>query len=142
MANHLKNVRNGVLVAIVSFGLNSAAYVAEIIRSGVNAVDIGQTEASYSLGFNKVQTLYYFILPQGLKNSIPSLCNEFISLIKETAVVGYVALNDLTRAAFSISAASYQTFMPLFVTALMYFVVTKISSIILEFVSKKLEAKK
>ena len=133
-----KNAKNGVIVAIISFGLNSAAYVAEIIRGGINAVDKGQTEAANSMGFSTIKTMYYIVLPQGLKNSIPPLCNEFISLVKETAIVGYVALPDLTRAAFSISAASYQTFMPLIIAALIYFVVTKTFSIILEFIERRL----
>ena len=134
----LKNAKNGILVASIAFGLNSAAYVAEIIRGGINAVDKGQTEACHSMGFSQVSTMYYVVLPQGLKNSIPALCNEFISLLKETAIVGYVALADLTRAAFSISAATYQTFMPLILTAIMYFLVTKLASIILGLIERRL----
>lgn len=133
----LKNAKSGTLVAIVAFSLNSAAYVAEIIRGGINAVDVGQKEAAKAMGFSNIQTMYYIVLPQGLRNSIPALCNEFISLLKETAVVGYVALNDLTRAAFSISAASYQTFMPLILTALLYFIVTKTASLILDFIERR-----
>ncbi len=134
----LKNVKNGIFVASIAFGLNSAAYVAEILRGGINAVDKGQTEACLAMGFSQIRTMYHVILPQGLKNSIPALCNEFISLLKETAIVGYVALADLTRAAFSISAATYQTFMPLILTAIMYFLVTKLASIILGFIERRL----
>ena len=134
-----KNAKNGIFVAIVCFGLNSAAYVAEIMRGAIDSVEIGQTEAGISLGFSNFQTMFYVVLPQGLKNAIFPLCNEIISLIKETAVVGYVALEDLTRAAFSISAASYQTFMPLILTALIYFVITKIASLILEFIRRAIK---
>lgn len=134
-----KNAKNGVFVAIVCFGLNSAAYVAEIMRGAIDSVEIGQTEAGISLGFSKFQTLFHIVLPQGLKNAILPLCNEIISLIKETAIVGYVALEDLTRAAFSISAASYQTFMPLILTALIYFLITKIASLILELIREAIK---
>ena len=137
----LKNFKSGTFVAIVAFGLNSAAYVAEILRGGITSVDIGQTEAGYAMGFSKIQTMMYIVLPQGLKNSIPALCNELISLIKETAVVGYVALTDLTRVAFSISASSYQTFMPLMGAAVLYYSVTKITSLILEFIERRLKIK-
>lgn len=133
-----KNFKNGVFVAIIAFGLNSAAYVAEIIRSGINSVGVGQKEAAESLGFGKFGVMFYIVLPQSIKNSIPSLCNEFISLIKETAIVGYVALDDLTRAAFSISAASYQTFMPLIIAALIYYIITKTISFILEKAMKRM----
>ena len=133
-----KSSKNGIFVAVVAFGLNSAAYVAEIIRGGIESVAVGQTQAGESLGFSKIQVLKYIVLPQGLKNSIPALCNEFISLIKETAIVGYVALNDLTRAAFSVSATSYQTFMPLILTAIIYFIITKIISVILDYVKEKI----
>ena len=133
-----KNFKNGVFVAIVAFGLNSSAYVAEIIRSGINSVGVGQKEAAESLGFGKFGVMFYIVLPQSIKNSIPSLCNEFISLIKETAIVGYVALDDLTRAAFSISAASYQTFMPLIIAALIYYIITKTISFILEKAMKRM----
>ncbi len=133
-----KSSKNGIFVAVVAFGLNSTAYVAEIIRGGIESVSVGQTQAGESLGFSRIQVLKYVVLPQGLKNSIPALCNEFISLIKETAIVGYVALNDLTRAAFSVSATSYQTFMPLILIAIIYFVITKIISIILDYVKEKI----
>ncbi|HEX3026202.1 MAG TPA: amino acid ABC transporter permease [Clostridia bacterium] len=86
-----------VLVAIVAFGINSGAYVSETIRSGIMAVDIGQTEAGRSLGFNSAETYRYIVLPQALKNILPALGNEFIALLKETAVVGYIGLQDLTR---------------------------------------------
>ena len=87
-----------VLVAIIAFGINSGAYVAEIFRSGIMSIDNGQFEAGRSLGFNYAQTMMYIIMPQAFKNVLPTLCNEFISLLKETSVSGYIALQDLTKA--------------------------------------------
>ena len=88
--------RNGVLVASLAFGLNSGAYVAEIIRGGIMSIDNGQFEAGRSLGFNYLQTMRYIVLPQVIKNVLPSLMNEFIALLKETSIAGYVAVSDLT----------------------------------------------
>lgn len=124
----MKSCSNGVLVASLSFGINSGAYVAEIIRAGILAVDAGQTEAGRSLGLTKVQTLRYIVLPQAFKNALPPLCNEFITLLKETAIVGYVALSDLTRVANQVSTATYEAFMPLVGAAVIYFIVIKILS--------------
>ena len=100
----LKSCKNGVLVAVLSFGINSGAYVAEIVRAGILAVDKGQTEAGRSLGLSKAQTMIYIIIPQAIKNVLPPIGNEFIVLLKETAIVGYVSLTDLTRAANQISS--------------------------------------
>lgn len=111
---------NKILVAVIAFGLNSAAYVAEIIRGGIAAVPAGQTEAGRSLGFNYVQTMWHIVLPQALKSVLPALANEFISLLKETAVAGYVGLTDLTRAADIIRGATYQSLFPLLAIALIY----------------------
>ena len=86
-----------ILVAVLAFGINSGAYVAEIFRSGIMAVDQGQMEAGRSLGFNYRQTMWYIIMPQALKNVLPALCNEFIALLKETSVSGYLAIQDLTK---------------------------------------------
>ena len=93
------SAKNGVLVAILSFGVNSGAYVAEIVRAGILAVDKGQMEAGRSLGLSKSQTMISVIIPQAVKNVLPPIGNEFIVLLKETAIVGYVSLTDLTRAA-------------------------------------------
>ena len=109
-----------VLVAIVAFGLNSGAYVAEIIRSGIMSVDRGQMEAGRSLGFNFVQTMRYIIMPQAFKNVLPALANEFIVLLKETSVSGYVALQDLTKGGDIIRSRTYDAFMPLIGVALIY----------------------
>ena len=111
-----------VVVAIVAFGINSGAYVAEIIRSGIMAIDRGQFEAGRSLGFNYIQTMIYIILPQAFKNILPALANEFIVLLKETSVAGYVALQDLTKGGDIIRSRTYSAFMPLITVAVIYLV--------------------
>ena len=102
-----------VVVAIVAFGINSGAYVAEIFRSGIMSIDNGQFEAGRSLGFNYAQTMMYIVMPQAFKNVLPTLCNEFISLLKETSVSGYIALQDLTKGGDIIRSRTYDAFMPL-----------------------------
>lgn len=114
---------NKILAGVIAFGLNSAAYVAEIIRSGIMSIDPGQTEAGRSLGFNYAQTMWYIVLPQAIKNVLPALANEFIVLLKETAVVGYVGLTDLTRGVNIIRGATYQSFLPLMAAAVIYLVI-------------------
>lgn len=114
--------RNKILVAILAFGINSGAYVAEIFRSGIMSIDEGQFEAGRSLGFNFVQTMRYIIIPQAFKNVLPALANEFIVLLKETSVAGYVALQDLTKGGDIIRSQTYQAYMPLFGVALIYLV--------------------
>ena len=113
---------NKVLVATIAFGFNSGAYVAEIFRSGIMAIDNGQFEAGRSLGFNFVQTMRYIIIPQAFKNVLPALANEFIVLLKETSVAGYVALQDLTKGGDIIRSRTYDAFMPLIGVALIYLV--------------------
>ena len=110
-----------VFVAVMAFGLNSGAYVAEIVRSGIMAVDAGQFEAGRSLGFNYVQTMIYIIMPQAFKNILPALGNEFIVLLKETSVAGYVALQDLTKGGDIIRSRTY-SYMPLIATAIIYLI--------------------
>ena len=122
---------NGILVASLSFGINSGAYVSEIVRGGILAVDKGQMEAGRSLGLSKATTMRYIILPQAIKNIIPPLGNEFITLIKETAIVGYVSLTDLTRVANQIASRTYDAFMPLIGAAVIYFVIIKLLTIFL-----------
>lgn len=107
-------------VAILTFGINSGAYVAEIIRSGIMSIDKGQFEAGRSLGFNYVQTMAYIILPQAFKNVLPALANEFIVLLKETSVVGYAAIADLTKGANIIQGRTFNAFMPLIAVAVIY----------------------
>ena len=117
---------NKVFVAVIAFGINSGAYVAEIIRSGIMSVDNGQFEAGRSLGFSYVQTMIYFILPQAFKNILPALGNEFIVLLKETSVAGYIALQDLTKGADIIRSRTYNAFMPLIAVAIIYLVLVMI----------------
>ena len=114
---------NGVAVAICAFGINSGAYVAEIFRGGIMSIDEGQFEAGRSIGFNYFQTMKYIILPQMFKAVLPTLLNEFIALLKETSVAGYVAVTDLTKAGSSISASTYSYYMPLLAVALIYLVI-------------------
>ncbi len=127
----MANSKNGVIVAILSFGINSGAYVAEIVRAGILAVDNGQMEAGRSLGLSKAKTMIYIIIPQAVKNVLPPIGNEFIVLLKETAIVGYVSLTDLTRAANQIASRTYEAFMPLIGAAVIYFIVIKILTILL-----------
>ena len=125
---------NGVMVAALAFGLNSGAYVAEIVRGGIMSIDNGQFEAGRSLGFNYVQTMRFIIIPQTVKNVLPSLANEFITLLKETSVAGYVAVQDLTKGGDIIRSRTYSPFMPLIAVALIYLVLvmffTKLVSIL------------
>ena len=114
---------NGTMIAALAFGLNSGAYVAEIVRGGIMSIDNGQFEAGRSLGFNYVQTMRYIIVPQTIKNVLPSLMNEFIALLKETSVAGYVAVQDLTKAGDIIRSRTYSAFMPLIAVALIYLIV-------------------
>ena len=118
----LKSCDNKVLVAIIAFGVNSGAYVAEIIRGGIMSIDKGQFEAGHSLGLTYFQTMVYVILPQVFKNVLPALGNEFIVLIKETSVSGYIALQDLTKGGDIIRGRTFSAFMPLIVVALIYLV--------------------
>ena len=115
-----------VLVAIMAFGINSAAYVAEIFRSGIMSIDDGQMEAGRSLGFNYAQTMFYIIMPQAFKNVLPALGNEFIVLLKETSVSGYIALQDLTKGGDIIRSRTYDAFMPLIAVALIYLVMVMV----------------
>ena len=110
------------LVAILTFGINSGAYVAEIIRSGIMSVDQGQFEAGRSLGLTYVQTMWYIIIPQAFKNVLPALGNEFITLLKETSICGYIALTDVTHGANTVRSQTYEPYMPLFAAALIYLV--------------------
>ncbi|MBQ8956398.1 MAG: amino acid ABC transporter permease [Lachnospiraceae bacterium] len=129
---------NGVLVASLSFGINSGAYVSEIIRAGILAVDKGQTEAGRSLGLTRGQTMWEIVLPQAFKNVLPPIGNEFITLIKETAIVGYVSLSDLTRTASQISSRTYEAFMPLIGAAVIYFIIIKILTLLLGALERRL----
>ncbi len=113
---------NGIMVATLAFGINSGAYVAEIFRGGIMSIDKGQLEAGRSIGFNYLQTMIFIILPQTIKNTLPTLLNEFIALLKETSVAGYVGIMDLTKAGNNIRNHTYSPFMPLIAVALVYLV--------------------
>lgn len=110
------------LVAILAFGINSGAYVAEIVRSGIMSIEAGQFEAGRSLGFNYIQTMWYIIMPQAFKNVLPALANEFIVLLKETSICGYIALTDLTHGANIIRSQTYDPYMPLLGAAVIYLI--------------------
>ncbi len=129
---------NKMIVAVVAFGLNSSAYMAEIYRSGINAVDPGQMEAGRSLGLSKAQTMWSIIFPQAIKNCLPTYTSEFIVLVKETAVVGYIALTDLTKVYSAIQSKTYDAFGPLLIIAVAYFCITKVLSIIFAQMERRL----
>lgn len=123
---------DGIVTGIVAFGINSGAYMAEIIRGGINAVDGGQTEAARSLGFNRMAAMRFVVLPQAIKNILPAVGNEMIALLKETAVAGYVAVQDLTRAANLIRNNTYDAVNPLLVTAVVYLTLVVLLSALLQ----------
>ncbi len=126
-------------VAVLAFGINSGAYVAEIFRSGINSVDGGQMEAGRSLGFNYLETMLYIVLPQAFKNVLPTLCNEFIALLKETSVVGYIALQDLTKGGDIIRSRTYSSFMPLIAVAMIYLILVMILSHLIGILERRLK---
>lgn len=111
------------LVGIIAFGINSGAYVAEIVRSGIMSIDKGQYEAGASLGLNYSKTMKHIILPQAFKNVLPALANECIVLLKETSVAGYIALEDLTKGGDIIRSITYEPFLPLLAVAIIYLVI-------------------
>ncbi len=125
-------------VAVLAFGINSGAYVAEIFRSGIMSIDQGQMEAGRSLGFNYWETMWYVIMPQAFKNVLPALCNEFISLLKETSVAGYIALQDLTKGGDIIRSRTYSAFMPLFAVALIYLTIVMIFTKLIQILERRL----
>ena len=125
------SARDGVPVAIFAFGINSGAYVAEIFRAGIMSIDNGQFEACRSLGFNYFQTMRYIIIPQMFKAVLPTLCNEFIALIKETSVAGYVGVMDLTKSGNVIAGRTFEYFIPLLTVAAVYLaIVTILTSLV------------
>ena len=126
---------NGVMVASIAFGINSGAYVAEILRGGIMSIDNGQFEAGRSLGFNYLQTMIYIIIPQVFKSVLPTLLNEFIALLKETSVSGYVGIVDLTKGGDIIRGRTFSAFMPLFAVALIYLAIV----MLLTYLTGKLE---
>jgi His/Glu/Gln/Arg/opine family amino acid ABC transporter permease subunit len=131
----LVSVRDGVLIASISFGINSGAYVAEIVRAGILSIDKGQSEAGRSLGLSESVTMSHIILPQAIKNILPALFNEFITLLKETSVAGYVAVIDLTKAADLVRARTMDAYFPLLSIAVVYLILV----VGLTFLQHKLE---
>ena len=129
---------DSVIVEIIAFGINSSAYVAEILRSGFDSIDDGQVEAGLSLGLNFRQVLKYIIIPQAIKVSLPSMGNEFVTLIKETAIAGYIGIEDLTKASDIIASRTYDYFFPLVLVALIYLVLTSVISKLLKKMERKL----
>ena len=115
-------------VAVLAFGINSGAYVAEIVRSGIMSVDGGQLEAGRSLGLTYIQTMIHIIIPQAFRNILPALANEFITLLKETSICGYIALTDVTHGANVIRSQTYEPFMPLMAAALIYLILVSLLS--------------
>ena len=128
---------NGILIGAITFGLNSGAYVSEIARAGFEAVDDGQREAGRALGLSTAQTMRYIIVPQALRNCLPPLFNEFITLVKETAIVGYVGIYDLGKIPGLIQSRTFDYLFPLLIAAAMYLVVVLILTRILHVLEKK-----
>lgn len=132
--------QNSVMVACLTFGINSGAYVAEIVRSGIMSVDNGQFEAGRSLGFNYIQTMWYIIIPQAFKNVLPALGNEVIVLLKETSVSGYVGLKDLTKGGNQIIGIAYDAFLPLIAVAVIYLAMVMVLSWLVGKLERRLRA--
>lgn len=126
------------LVAILTFGINSGAYVAEIIRSGIMSVDQGQFEAGRSLGLSYTQTMWHIIIPQAFKNVLPALGNEFITLLKETSICGYIALTDVTHGANTVRSQTYDPYLPLLGAALIYLISVSILSALITRMERRL----
>ena len=131
------NLNIGV-VAFLAFGINSGAYVAEIVRSGIMSIDRGQLEAGRSLGFSYASTMWYIIMPQAFKNVLPALANEFFVLLKETSICGYIGLMDLTRGGDIIRSRTYNAFMPLLAVALIYLILVMILSALVRQLERRL----
>ncbi len=115
---------NTILVGVIAFGINSGAYVSEIIRAGINSIDRGQKEAADSLGLTYRETMKSIILPQAIRNVLPALSNEFITLLKETSVAGYIGIIELVKAADIIASGTYNYFFPLIIIAIIYLILT------------------
>ena len=130
---------NKILVAVLAFGINSGAYVAEIIRGGIMSIDRGQFEAGRSLGFGYVRTMAFIIIPQAFKTVLPALANEFIVLIKETSVSGYVGLQELTKGGDIIRSRTYSAFMPLIAVAIIYLVIVMFFSWLVSLLERRLK---
>lgn len=128
---------NGIMIGAITFGLNSGAYVAEIARAGFESVDDGQMEAGRSLGMSTWQTMWHIVIPQAVKNCLPPLFNEFITLVKETAIVGYVGIMDLGKVPGLIQSRTFEYLFPLIIAAVFYLVIVMILTKILHIIEKK-----
>ncbi|MBZ4219752.1 MAG: amino acid ABC transporter permease [Chlorobium sp.] len=125
-----------VIVSVIAFGMNFAAYVAEIYRAGINSIDKGQTEAGIAMGFTKVNTFIFIILPQTIQRILPVYKGEFISLVKMTSVVGYIAVQDLTKASDIIRSRTFDAFFPLVMVAILYFFISWVLMLVLEYIER------
>lgn len=132
------SAKDGTWVATITFGINSGAYVAETIRSGIMAIDKGQTEAGRSLGFSSLKTMWLIVLPQAFKNILPAIGNEMIALLKETSVAGYVAVVDITKACNQIKNTTYDQVNPIMLVALVYLALVMIMTYLLSVVERRL----
>ncbi len=129
---------NTIMVAIIAFGINSGAYVAEIIRGGIMSIDAGQMEAGRSLGLNYIKTMRYIIVPQAIKNILPALGNEMITLLKDTSLVTVIGLKDMVKGALIIQGRTYQAFLPLVAVAIIYLIIVIILSKLLTLLERRL----
>ncbi|MBQ3545247.1 MAG: amino acid ABC transporter permease [Lachnospiraceae bacterium] len=129
-----------IFVAVMAFGINSGAYVAEIVRSGIMSVDNGQLEAGRSLGFNYFQSMIYIVLPQAFKNVLPALSNEFIVLLKETSIAGYIGVQDLTRGGDIIRSRTFEALFPLVAVALIYLVIVVVLTFLISILERRLRS--
>ena len=127
-----------VLIGMIGFGLNSGAYVAEIMRGGINAVDIGQTEAGRSLGLSSATTMKSIVLPQAIKNVLPAIGNEFIALLKETSIIGFLGVIDLTKAAERVISRTMNVYFPYISIAIVYLVLVYGLSYLLKLLERRL----
>ena len=132
---------NPYAAGFVALSLNSSAYVAEIFRSGIQSVDIGQTEAGRSLGFSKNYTLMRIVLPQALRNILPAIGNEFITLVKESAILSLIGISDITHISDLVKASTYKVFESLIMAAILYYLITTILTFLIKFVERELEKK-
>lgn len=132
------SAKDGTWVAIITFGINSGAYVAEVIRSGIMSIDVGQTEAGRSLGFSNLQTMCLIVFPQAFKNILPAIGNEMIALLKETSVAGYVAVADLTKSVNQIKNTTYDQVNPIMVAALIYLTIVILMTKLLGVMERRL----
>jgi len=132
---------NPVVVAVIGFSINFAAYVSEMMRTGIDAVDKGQHEAAVALGFNRFQVFSKITLPQALRHELPVFKGEFVSMLKMTSVVGYIAIQDLTKMSDIIRSRTYEAFFPLIATALIYFAIAYAMTALLSLVELKIDPK-